>query len=47
MNELKEMKKKNLKERLKFIKFWAEYIKSHLDKEWSEQQNIIINSQLE
>ena len=35
----------NFKERLKFVKFWANYVKTHSDKDWSEQQNIVINSQ--
>ena len=38
--------KTNREDRQNFIKFWAEYIKSHTDEDWSEQQNIIINSQL-
>lgn len=37
-------KEKNEKERLKFIEMWAEYIRTHSDKEWSRQQNILINS---
>ena len=45
-DELKKQKEKNFKERLEFIKFWTKYIKSHSDKEWSNQQNIIINSQI-
>ncbi|MBI5872448.1 hypothetical protein HZB88_05215 [archaeon] len=36
----------NEEERSNFIKFWVEYIKTHSDKEWSKQQNIIIDSQL-
>lgn len=39
-------KEKNLIERLEFIKFWVEYIKTHSDEEWSEQQNSLIDSQL-
>lgn len=34
----------NRKERLKFIDMWSKYIIEHDDKEWSRQQNIIINS---
>jgi len=37
-------KKKNQKQRLQFIDFWAEYMKNHKDKEWSRQQAIIIDS---
>ena len=36
--------KKNQEERLRFVDTWADYVKSHSDKEWSKQQNIIINS---
>ena len=39
-------KEKNFIERLEFIKFWVEYIKTHSDEEWSEQQNSLIDSQL-
>jgi len=38
---------KNFIERLEFIKFWANYVKTHPDEEWSRQQNIVINSQIE
>lgn len=38
--------KTNQEDRLNFIKFWANYIKTHSDKDWSSQQNIIINSQI-
>jgi len=38
--------KNNKEDRLNFIKFWANYVKSCPDKEWSKQQNIIINSQI-
>ncbi|MFH1101833.1 MAG: hypothetical protein V1726_07345 [Methanobacteriota archaeon] len=36
--------KKNQDERFRFVDTWADYVKSHSDKEWSKQQNIIINS---
>ncbi len=36
--------KKNQDERFHFIDAWAEYVKTHGDKEWSRQQNSIINS---
>jgi len=39
-------KLKNLRERLDFVRFWAEYVKSHKDEEWSKQQNMLINSQI-
>ena len=36
--------KKNLKERLAFVDLWSKYVLDHDDKEWSKQQNVIINS---
>lgn len=39
--------KNNKEERENFIRFWAEYVKSHKDEEWSEQQNELIDSQIE
>ncbi len=47
LEELKRFKKKNAEERMKFIDYWVDYIKSHSDKEWSRQQNIVINSQID
>ena len=35
----------NNEERINFIKYWVNYIKTHTDQEWSQQQNILINSQ--
>jgi hypothetical protein len=46
LGELEKFKKRNAEERLKFIEFWANYIKTHSDKEWSEQQNKLIDSQI-
>ncbi|MBI2629384.1 hypothetical protein HYW74_04850 [Candidatus Pacearchaeota archaeon] len=34
----------NEEDKLNFIRFWVEYIKTHTDREWSRQQNILINS---
>jgi hypothetical protein len=38
---------KNEEERLAFVKKWAEYVRTHADKEWSHQQNLIIDSALQ
>ena len=46
MKQLEKDKKRNFEERLKFIKFWVDYIKTHKDEEWSKEQNIVINSQI-
>lgn len=45
-NELEKEKENNFKERLRFIDFWANYIKTHSDEIWSAQQNVVINSQI-
>jgi hypothetical protein len=44
LDEMKRFKEQNAKERLKFIDFWVNYIKTHSDKEWSSQQNLLLNS---
>jgi hypothetical protein len=33
-------------DRKEFIKFWANYVKTHKDKEWSRQQKKLIDSQI-
>ena len=35
---------RNQKQRIEFVKFWADYVLTHDDKDWSRQQNVIINS---
>ena len=36
--------KDNKEERMDFVEYWAEYVRTHSDKEWSKQQNVLINS---
>ena len=36
----------NKEDRINFVKYWAEYIRTHSDKDWSKQQNMLINSQI-
>lgn len=36
--------KTNKEDRINFIKYWVEYIKTHSDKEWSKAQNMLIDS---
>jgi hypothetical protein len=38
------LSEKEKQERLKFVRFWANYIKTHSNKIWSRQQNVLINS---
>lgn len=45
-DEIQREIKDNFKERLEFVNFWANYVKTHRDEDWSEQQNMLINSQI-
>jgi len=45
LEELNEDLKKNFIDRMAFVKFWAEYVKSHDDEKWSKAQNVLIDSQ--
>tara|TARA_Y100000310_G_scaffold341927_1_gene442882 strand:- start:650 stop:841 length:192 start_codon:yes stop_codon:yes gene_type:complete len=36
----------NQKERIKFVEKWAEYVRTHSDKDWSTQQKVLIDSQI-
>jgi hypothetical protein len=46
LEQLKSDKEKNQEERMAFIEFWVDYVKKHSDKEWSRQQNNLIDSQV-
>ena len=46
MEEMKKERQSNFKERIWFIKYWAEYIKTHDDNVWGEQLALLINSQI-
>jgi len=46
LKELEDAKQRNREERLKFIDWWVEYMKSHADKEWGEGQNNVIDCQI-
>jgi hypothetical protein len=45
--EFMEPGKDNKEDRMNFVEFWAKYIQTHSDEEWSRQQNRLINSQLQ
>ena len=47
LDELRAEKQRNFKERLWFITYWANYIKTHSDEEWSRQQALLIDSQID
>jgi len=40
-------KRDNKEDRINFVEYWAEYVKTHPDKEWSRQQNRLIDSQIQ
>lgn len=46
LEEMKKFKEENAKERLRFIDFWVNYMKTHSDEEWGEQHRILIDSQI-
>lgn len=45
VEEMKKFKEQNSNERLKFIDFWANYVKKSPDLIWSKQQKELIDSQ--
>lgn len=38
---------RNAEQRHRFVKQWAEYVRTHDDEDWSVQQNTLIDSQLQ
>ena len=44
--ELANEKKRNFQERIWFIKYWANFMRTHADEEWSKGQSVLIDSQL-
>jgi len=36
--------KENQEDRMWMIEWWAEYIRTHTDEDWSEKQRILIDS---
>ena len=46
MNKLKPGKT-NAEERMNFVEYWAEYVRTHPDEEWSKQQKVLIDSQIQ
>jgi len=45
LEKLESWKKKNSEERLRFVEYWANYVREHSDEEWSKQQNVLIEGQ--
>lgn len=44
---LEEFKRRNDGDRMWFVKYWAEYVRTHPDRVWSRQQNVLINSMMQ
>ena len=42
--DAEEIRRINNQDRLWFVRKWAEYVRTHPDKVWSRQQNVLINS---
>ena len=42
LEEMKEWKKKNFKERMEWVKKYADWLKKTPNKEWSKQQKTLI-----
>lgn len=38
--------KNNREDRMNFVEYWAEYVRTHPDKDWSRQQKVLIDSQI-
>ena len=38
---------KRREERLKWVGFWADYVRTHSDRDWSRQQKALIDSQIQ
>ncbi|MBI3036620.1 hypothetical protein HYY73_02595 [Candidatus Woesearchaeota archaeon] len=39
--------KDNTEDRLNFVEYWADYVRTHPSKDWSRQQKVIIDSQIQ
>ena len=46
-NEFEDGQRRNTEQRRAMIKRWAEFVRTHDDREWSRQQNRLIDSQLQ
>ena len=45
--DLDEKHARNRKERIRFIRQWAEYVRTHPDDVWGAQVNALVDSQIE
>jgi len=42
-----EIRRLNDEDRMWYVEYWANYVRTHPDKVWSKQQKIIIDSQIQ
>ncbi len=42
-----EFRRLNDEDRMWFVEYWAGYVSTHPSMDWSRQQNVIINSQVQ
>jgi hypothetical protein len=47
LDELEAKHERNRQQRLEFVKFWAEYVRTHPDEEWARQQKTLIDGQVD
>lgn len=45
--ELDREHERNREQRLRFVKHWAQYVRTHPDEEWARQQKIVIDGQVD
>lgn len=45
--EIEEIRETNREERMRFVRFWANYVRTHPDEDWSQHQNQLIDPVLE
>jgi len=43
LKELKGERELNFKQRLDFVRFWANYVRTHPNSEWSRQQAVLLD----
>ena len=46
MNPIK-IGKNNSEDRINFVEYWADFVRTHPDKEWGKQQRVLINSMMQ
>ncbi len=39
--------KNNSEDRINFVEYWAEFVRTHSDQEWSRQQKVLVDSMMQ